>query len=544
LGDDAEWYRAFDEAVIWGFGARLRQLFVTMLLHCGVKSERDFFNHYWINLADDLQYGIRLARRDPKYEVPLAQLRDILLSELAGVFLKNGSRIAYFNFPPRTTYDGISHLNRLIQEDMSYDFADLKEKAIPLFNQLNAGQRSAFLKIVKSVVNGESGFYFVSGFGGTGKTFLWNAIVSYLRGEQKIVLTVASSGVASLLLPSGRTAHSRFKIPFNIHKTSVCEIKRGTHMAELLRDTSLIIWDEALMINRMCLEALDMTLHDVLSADDPTLADLPFGGVVVVLGGDLRQILPVIEGGSREQVVSATITNSPLWCFVTILDLTENMRLVVPGASAALQREIALFSDWVLDLGEGKLPAVARDDDIGSTWVEIPDDLLIRTEGNHIAAIVDSIYVDFASKFQDSVYLHQRAILAPTNDIADEINAHVLAMVPTEGYEYLSSDSKSSPVGFAREDDLFYPPEVLHAISVPNLPTHRLFLKIGAPIMLLKNLSQSTGLCNGTRLIIADLADRLIKALLITGSHIGDVLYIPRIELTAKKTKWPFILVR
>jgi len=427
---------------------------------------------------------------------------------------------------------------------MSYDFADLKEKAIPLFNQLNAGQRSAFLKIVKSVVNGESGFYFVSGFGGTGKTFLWNAIVSYLRGEQKIVLTVASSGVASLLLPSGRTAHSRFKIPFNIHKTSVCEIKRGTHMAELLRDTSLIIWDEALMINRMCLEALDMTLHDVLSADDPTLADLPFGGVVVVLGGDLRQILPVIEGGSREQVVSATITNSPLWCFVTILDLTENMRLVVPGASAALQREIALFSDWVLDLGEGKLPAVARDDDIGSTWVEIPEDLLIRTEGNHIAAIVDPIYVDFASKFQDSVYLHQRAILAPTNDIADEINAHVLAMVPTEGYEYLSSDSKSSPVGFAREDDLFYPPEVLHAISVPNFPTHRLFLKIGAPIMLLKNLSQSTGLCNGTRLIIADLADRLIKALLITGSHIGDVLYIPRIELTAKKTKWPFILVR
>jgi ATP-dependent DNA helicase PIF1 len=130
------------------------------------------------------------------------------------------------------------------------------------------------------------------------------------------------------------------------------------------------------------------------------------------------------------------------------------------------------------------------------------------------------------------------------NDLVDEINTHVLSMVPTEGREYLSSDSKSSPAGSVKEDDLFYPPEVLNAISVPNFPSHRLFLKKGAPVMLLRNLCQSAGLCNGTRLIIVDLADRVLKAVIITGSHIGDVVYIPRIELTAKKTKWPFILLR
>ncbi|KAK1650868.1 hypothetical protein QYE76_068673 [Lolium multiflorum] len=516
LGDDTEWYHAFDEAVLWGFGARLRQLFVTMLLYCGVKNEKTFFERYWVDLADDLQYGIRLARQDPKYEVPIGQLRDMLLSELESVFLKNGARIADFNLPPRTTYEGVFHGNRLMQEEMAYDSDALAREAEVLVGRLNADQLSAYKKIVSSVLHQEPGFFFVSGFGGTGKTFLWSAIVSYLRGQKRIVLTVASSGVAALLLPGGRTAHSRFKIPLNIDKTSVCEIKRSTHLADLLRNTSLIIWDEALMTNRLCFEALDRSLRDVLSIDDPTLADLPFGGIVVVLGGDLRQILPVIEGGTRPQVVAATVTNSVLWRSVTVLHLTENMRLAVPGASVALQQEISLFSNWVLDLGEGKLPVVPRGDGADSNLVDIPADLLIQTEGDHIAAIISAVYTDFDSNFQDPLYLRQRVVLAPTNELAEAVNIRVLDMLPTEGREYLSSDSKSSPAGTANEQDLFYPPEVLNAIDVPNFPVHKLFLKEGAPIMLLRNLSQSTGLCNGTRLIVVELADRVIKAVIIT----------------------------
>ncbi|XP_051211096.1 uncharacterized protein [Lolium perenne] len=299
------------------------------------------------------------------------------------------------------------------------------------------------------------------------------------------------------------------------------------------------------MSNRMCFEGLDRSLRDILSIDDPTLTDLPFGGLVVVLGGDLRQILPVIEGGTRPQVVAATITNSPLWDSVTVLELNENMRLAVPGASVQLQREISLFSDWVLDLGEGKLPPATCGNEVVPNLVDIPDDLLIHTEGDHITTIISAVYPDFASNFQDFSYLRQRAVLSPTNDLAEQINSRVLDMLPCEGREYLSSDSKSSPAGTINEKDLFYPPEVLNAIEIPNFPAHRLFLKEGAPIMLLRNLSQSTGLCNGTRLIILELADRVLKAVIITGSHIGDVVYIPRIELTTKKkTKWPFILLR
>lgn len=97
------------------------------------------------------------------------------------------------------------------------------------------------------VLSNEPGFFFVSGYGGTGKTYLWSSIMMFLRAQRKIVLAIASSGVASLLLLGGRTAHSRFKIPCHLDDSTICEIKRGTMLAELIETASLIIWDEALM---------------------------------------------------------------------------------------------------------------------------------------------------------------------------------------------------------------------------------------------------------------------------------------------------------
>ena len=72
---------------------------------------------------------------------------------------------------------------------------------------------------------------------------------------------MASSGVAAPLLPGGRTAHSRFKIPCEVEDDMICDVSRGTMLSELIELTSLIIWDEALMANRKCFEALDRTGH-------------------------------------------------------------------------------------------------------------------------------------------------------------------------------------------------------------------------------------------------------------------------------------------
>src|SRR3954468_9284141 len=124
----------------------------------------------------------------------------------------------------------------------------------------------------------QGGVFFLYGYGGTGKTFMWNTLSAALRSKKKIVLPVASSGIASLLLPGGRTAHSMFKIPIPTLEESISDIPKNTERAELLRSAKLIIWDEAPMANKYCFEALDKTLKDLMSDTKPS--NSIFGGKV------------------------------------------------------------------------------------------------------------------------------------------------------------------------------------------------------------------------------------------------------------------------
>ncbi|XP_044439381.1 ATP-dependent DNA helicase PIF1 isoform X2 [Triticum aestivum] len=220
------------------------------------------------------------------------------------------------------------------------------------------------------------------------------------------------------------------------------------------------------------------------------------------------------------------------------------MRLAVQTEDPDVQAEAGAFGRWVLSIGNGTIPAMARQGESDPTWISIPSEHLVHTDGPKIPAIVDVVYVDFLQRYSDPNYLKERAILTPTNDLAMDINDHVLSLVPGEEREYLSCDSTGNSADEARNIDVFYPTEVLNTIKVNNFPYHKLVLKKGVPIMLLRNISQAAGLCNGTRLIVTRLAEKLIEAVVMAGSNIGDIVYIPRICLTVRDPKWPFTLHR
>lgn len=276
---------------------------------------------------------------------------------LTNFFFWNGFSLASYNLPVPPDASHIALNNRLVIEELEYDVQQLSSQALSIVCKLIVEQQLIYDTIIDVVLHDKPCFYFVSGHGGTEKTYLWNAIITELRSRGQIVLVVASSGVAALLLPSGRTAHSWFRILVDIDDRSLCVVHRGTMLVELIRKCSLILWDEDPMALRRCFEALDRTIRDILAVDNSTNATKPFGGKTIVLSGDFRQVLPVVQGGGRNEIVGASLLKSNLWNHVQILHLTINMQLNAPGISLQQQHELASFAQWVLDIGEVRVPA-------------------------------------------------------------------------------------------------------------------------------------------------------------------------------------------
>jgi hypothetical protein len=289
-------------------------MFASMLMFCEVTNPRQLWDAHWESLNNDIEAMTRCEHVDPTVKLSEDELKDRALYEINQVLMRNGHRLEDFPTFPKSNYiPSIHGGNRLVKEELAYDQHSLTTDANNAKDKLNDDQRSAYEIILNIVTNKEGKVFFMYGSGGTGKTFVWTTFLSRLRGQGKIVLAVASSRIASLLLMGGRTAHSRFKIPIDLHDESTCNITQQMKVAELVRKTDLIIWDEAPMMHRRTFEAVDRTLCDLMQLDDAQATEKIFGGKTMVLGGDFRQILLVVPKRGREDIVSASLLRSHLW---------------------------------------------------------------------------------------------------------------------------------------------------------------------------------------------------------------------------------------
>ncbi|CAJ2637477.1 unnamed protein product [Trifolium pratense] len=140
----------------------------------------------------------------------------------------------------------------------------------------------------------------------------------------------------------------------------------------------------------------------------------------------------------------------------------------------------------------------------------------------------------------DITYFQNRAILAPKNSIVDTINDYMLNLIHGEEKTYLSYDTPLTQNVDGQTVDDVHTPEFFNTISTPGFPNHKLRLKVVAPGMLLRNLNLKLGLCNGTRLIITRLGKCALEGKIISGSNIGDQVFIPRFSLTPSDVRIPF----
>ncbi|XP_026458787.1 uncharacterized protein LOC113359351 [Papaver somniferum] len=310
--------------------------------------------------------------------------------------------------------------NRLIHEHKKLELAIQQPELRKNIASLNREQLSAYKDILESVQKRDGRSLFLNGSAGTGKTFLYNTVVASFRFNGDIVLTVASSGIASLLLVGVRTSYSIFRILIEINESSVRPIAKQTIEVALLKEVKLIIWDE-----------VPMQLIEFY----------------IVVGSILEDKIGFPSSVNRCK------------------DMKELISKLYPS--------------------------------LGTCNQVSPEELT------------------------------ERIILSARNDDVNDINMEALNILDGDTYTYLDAD-KLNPDESGKIPH--YSSEFLQNLNPPGMPLFKLTLKIGCPVILMRNLSPSEGLCNGTRLLVTKCGRHVIQAKILTGQKAGDTVLLPRIS--------------
>ncbi|XP_029145820.1 uncharacterized protein [Arachis hypogaea] len=381
------------EASILRMPCALRRLFATILIFCEPTDVRSLWDEFLSCMVDDYASTSTTTCNG---------LTNHLLRDLNDILLQHGKHIAQYDLPALTAdNDNDNFMPRIIQEEMSIE---VPQEDLCSIERLNHDQSAAFRCIMNTVDRRESGVFFVDGPGGAGKTFLYRAIIADLRSKGHIVLVTASSGIAATLLPGGRTGHSRFKIPINAEQSSTFNISKQSDLAKLIRQTTAIIWDEAPMANKETMESLDRTLRDILENSNP------FGGKVMVMGGDFRQVLAVVPKGR-----------------------------------------------------DGIEPTICED------LVQIEAHMAIPWEGEaSLHKLIEETFPNLQSHGWDASYMVERAIFTPKNHDVQQLNDIVINHFRGDERILASFDEVEG------DTNNLYQQEYLNSISTGGLPPHML----------------------------------------------------------------------
>ncbi|GBO03318.1 hypothetical protein AVEN_42485-1 [Araneus ventricosus] len=372
-------------------------------------------------------------------------------------------------------------------------------------SRTNESRKKIFDNVLKPVESGEGGLYFLDAPGGTGKTFLLNILLVQIRKDKKVAIAVSSSGIAATLLDSGRTAHSVLTLPlyFAHEETPICNFTKNSERCRMLQKCKLLVWDECTLSHKRAVEALNRTMKDINNNQSI------MGEMVLLMAGDFRQILSVITRGTPADEINACLKASPLWEHVKKFNLTTNMRVQLFNDT-----ESGEYAAILLKIGEGRFKTD-------------PNSMITLNGGFCEIAystekLISKVYQELQAYMGNREWLCERAIFAPTNEIVAQINEKNMSQVEGSITEYLSV--------MDNEQVTSYPVEFLDSLEMSGVPRHKLRLKIGVPVLSMRNLNTKR-LCNGVRLQITHLGSNIVRATLLTGIARGENVLIPRIPI-------------
>ncbi|CDF38382.1 ATP dependant DNA Helicase PIF1 [Chondrus crispus] len=481
----------------------LSHLFATILVHRQPSDPLSLWNEHLELFLTDIR---NRARGQP---IRRQQLRDehhaasYVLREMQEALqtVRSDWTLANFGLPlPDDSLPALEQKQEIqTPEAQAQQWEQRLQTSLPL---LNTNQRHAFDEIVGSMLPGISWSSPLSRCSWRNRqTFVLSAIQDFLRSRRRQVIAVATSAVAAVLLDDGgRTAHSVFKILIPISAESTCSFSTNSDTGRTLQQVDLIIWDEIVMCHRHCIETVNRSLRDLMQTDRP------FGGKFLVLAGDFRQILPVVPGGSRGQIVSACVKASPLY-----RDLPD-LR-----ADPAADVDALNFPEFLLSVGEGRLQGEQRPE-----WISLPQSVAFE---HTIRNLCFRVFEGIRDNYADPAWLTKRVILTTKNRPLEQVNEVIDNMISGPYRTYLCADKVENE----NTNALIYPTELLNTLTAWSaLPDHKLKLKKGFIVMLLRNLNPATGHVSGARYVIENMTNNLLVLRVTAGSHEGNRLCLHR----------------
>jgi ATP-dependent DNA helicase PIF1 len=224
--------------------------------------------------------------------------------------------------------------------------------------------------------------------------------------------------------------------------------------------------------------------------------------------------------------------------------INRKMRLYSRGLSDLDREELRTFAEWLLKVGSGVEPLIQIENNPSNKYIEIPQSLLLPPIQRDLDGSLSFVYCLGREPENAAAYFFWAGHFVSDKWCCSLYKQKMIEQLTTHEMPYYSSDSIDDYSGNHSTMEALYPTKFLNTLSINGLPDHILHLKIGVPVMLLRNQDPSRGLCNGTRLIVTQLTTRVIEGEIITGKAKGTKAYIPRIITTSTKTRWPFKLRR
>lgn len=528
--DDTQWISCINDAFLAGqLGMRFIRTFATVLLNGEVLDVPELVMRFKIQLfvcaTAEAIHKYRLDLLDFDFSTKCFHLALFHLNNLTeGKFrdsLPDFNSLIDWNDFELTD-------NPLINYQRDYDSNEELEAFHNKYETLNPDQKVLCDALIEAVNQGDEDclhdrLFFINASGGTGKTYVYNTIVNYVRGNNKVAITVASSGIASTLFSKGATSHSVFKLPFAPDSSSVCNVKKNTQLASLLLAADIFIWDEVSMSSKYLIEAVDRLLQDL------TGVKRPFGGKLIVLGGDFKQTLPIVKNDVASSI-SQSFFESFLFEKFSHFSLTINQRLLNDNSG---------YAKWVLDVGLGR-----TGEKLAQSASKYCLDPFSGNENNNFSipifdrseALINAVFGDHFPDDLDSLgaLFTDSMIITCTNANVDVLNQTIIESYFKPGLSETLCSTLSATNALVADADgslsSHFPPDVLASLIVEGFPESTIKLKPGMPIMLTRNIDVKNGLCNGTRLLFLEKDRSLLRCKIITpGFHYNEVVLIHRI---------------